>query len=88
MTIPNGVSIVNDLGVGSVTISGADSFTVFTVLGSTTATLSGLTITDGFTTSNGGGIVNAGTLTVSASTLAGNAAFFGAAASSTIAAPR
>ncbi len=57
-----------------VTISGADSFTVFTVNGNTTATLSGLTITDGFTAGNGGGIVNSGTLTVSASTLSGNSA--------------
>ena len=57
-----------------VTISGADSFTVFTVSGSTTATLSGLTITDGFTKGNGGGIDNLGTLTVSGSTLSGNSA--------------
>ena len=56
-----------------VTISGDDSFTVFTVDSNTTATLSGLTITDGNNTS-GGGILNAGTLTVSASTLSGNSA--------------
>ena len=63
LTIPKGtdVTIVNDLSFGSVTISGNDNFTVFTVNGSTTATLSGLTITDGFTQpSGGGGIVNAG----------------------------
>ena len=67
LTIGTSVSIVNDQGVGPVTISGNDSTTVFTVLGSTTATLSGLTITHGHTTDFGGGILNQGTLTVSAS---------------------
>ena len=59
-----------------VTIDGAHSFAVFTVDGSTTATLSGLTITDGSSSGGtGGGIFNSGTLTVSASTLSGNSAF-------------
>src|SRR5262249_5643980 len=56
-----------------VAISGSDSTTAFTVHGSTTATLSGLTIAHG-NAAEGGGIFNGGTLTVSASTFAGNAA--------------
>jgi hypothetical protein len=76
LTINTNLSIVNDQGAGPVTIDGNDSTTVFTVLGSTTASLSGLTITHGHTKglSDGGGIINYGTLTVSNSTLSGNSA--------------
>ena len=67
-----------------VTIDGNGSFTVFTVNGSTTATLSGLTITDGNAPNNndGGGILNGGTLTVNASTFTGNSAWAATAAAS------
>src|SRR5262249_16479317 len=58
-----------------VTISGNNSARVFAVNGSTTATLSGLTITHGNAGSgSGGGILNSGTLTVSASTFTGHSA--------------
>jgi len=74
------VAIMNDQGIGPVTIDGGGQFTVFTVSGkagfttSVTASLSGLTIADGNTTSDdgGGGILNNGTLTVSNSTFSNN----------------
>jgi len=76
ITIGVNLTITNDQGVGPVTIDGGVSytgFTVFTVPEGVTASLSGLTITDGNTTgSNGGGISNAGTLTVNNCTVSNN----------------
>ena len=51
--------------------SGSD-FSVITVAAGTTATLENLTISDGYTSGNGGGICNSGTVTVTNSTISGN----------------
>jgi predicted outer membrane repeat protein len=77
LTIPVNLSIINDQGVGPVTVDGSGNFTVFTV-GTVTASLSGLTITDGSTTNGndlGGGIVNnGGTLAISNCIVSNNSA--------------
>ena len=65
-------------GVGTVTVSGMHSFGVMEVGSSTTAELDGLTISDGSAT-DGGGIDNAGTLTLFDVTLSSNTAAFGGA---------
>jgi hypothetical protein len=67
------VTIINDQGSGPVTIDGGGAttgFSDFTVNSGVTASISGLTITDGKVTgtNSGGGIYNGGTLTVSSST--------------------
>jgi hypothetical protein len=54
-----------------VTISGGNTVGVFQIEANAVASLSSLTITGGVAT-NGGGIDNAGTLTITASTIAGN----------------
>jgi pectate lyase len=61
-----------------VQISGNHQWTVFTVSPSgTTVTLAGLDIIDGSTPGFGGGILNAGTLTLLQCTVSGNTAVFG-----------
>jgi predicted outer membrane repeat protein len=72
LTIGTNVTITNDLGSGPVTVDGGGHFTVFTVNSGVTATLSGLTIAHGNGSKNGGGIENAGTLTVSNCTFSSN----------------
>jgi hypothetical protein len=66
-------------GASVLTVSGNGAFRVFEVTSGVTAALSGLTIAGGRVTgtNNGGGIYNDGTLTVTASTLSGNAADLG-----------
>jgi predicted outer membrane repeat protein len=59
LTIATGLTVQNDLGTGPVTIDGGGEFTVFTINGSVTVALSGLTITDG-NSGFGGGIDNSG----------------------------
>jgi hypothetical protein len=61
-------------GAGNLTVSGHQASRVFEVATATTVTLSGLAISNGSVTgnSNGGGILNNGTLPVSNSTLSGN----------------
>ena len=77
ITLTNGtLSISQDLtiqgpGASSLTISGNNASTVFTV-NSGTVTLDSLTITGGSDANFGGGITNLGTLTVSNCTLSGN----------------
>jgi hypothetical protein len=63
-------------GPNQLTISGNHASRVFAVAAKKTVVLSGLTISNGVTgiSSNGGGIVNAGNLTVSDCTLSGNSA--------------
>ncbi len=65
-------------GAGAVTIQGegiTDPYRIFTIDSNTTVTLSGLTITNGFSdTGQGGGIHNSGTLTVAYCTVTGNTA--------------
>ncbi|HLN31276.1 MAG TPA: DUF4214 domain-containing protein [Gemmataceae bacterium] len=72
-----GTSISIDGPPAGVTIAGGgkgSNFSVFTVAANTTATLQGLTITDGYTNGNGGGILNNGTLTVTDAFLSSNSA--------------
>lgn len=69
-TTGSGASLTN-----LVTVSGNNSYTVFTEAGGVTAaSLSNLIISDGNVANNGGGINNAGTLTVNNSTISGNSA--------------
>ena len=67
-------------GVSSLTVLGggpSSNFSVFTVNSGTTVSVAGLTIANGYTSGNGGGIGNYGTITVTNVTLAGNSAQFG-----------
>src|SRR5262249_41173080 len=50
------------------------SFGIFSIKGGATAAISGLTISNGFTGNAGGGITNAGTLTLTDCTITGNKA--------------
>ena len=52
-----GPEVIDGPGAGLVTVSGGDSVGVFEVESGVTATLSGLTISGGSTTGNGGGVV-------------------------------
>jgi hypothetical protein len=65
-------------GAKKVTVSGDNESTVFDVQDGVTATISGLTITDGLydlsTGYGGGGIINDGSLTLSGDTITGNTA--------------
>jgi hypothetical protein len=63
----------------SVAVSGQKAIRIFVIEVGGNATLTGLTIRDGFATEGGGGIFNSGTLTVQSSTLSGNTAGFGGA---------
>ena len=59
------------------TIGGGGLSRVFQVDGGVTASLSGLTISDGSTTGNGGGLYNLGTAILADCTVSGNTAFLG-----------
>ena len=70
---------ISGAGVPNVAISGNNSVQVFSISGGTTVTISGVTIENGNNTGGGtygsvtgGGIYNAGTLTLSNSTVSGN----------------
>ncbi len=60
-----------------VTINGDGTVGVFQVESGVTASLSGLTISGGSTTGNGGGLLGAGTVTLTDCTLSGNSAGLG-----------
>jgi CSLREA domain-containing protein len=65
-------------GPNLLTVSGGGAVSVFNVSGGTAATpvaISGLTIANGYTSGNGGGIYNAGTLKVTNSGFSGNSAW-------------
>ena len=62
---------------GQVAVSGGGTSSVFQVDAGTQAVLTGLTIEDGYSSSTGGGISNAGTLVMTVDTLTGNAGMFG-----------
>ena len=68
-----GPEVIDATGVSTITVSGVNSFGVIEVGSSTTAELDGLTISDGSAT-YGGGIDNAGTLTLTDVTLSSNTA--------------
>jgi CSLREA domain-containing protein len=61
-------------GANLVTISGGGASRVFDIHGGITSCLSGITITGGNASPDGGGISNSGTLTVTNSTISGNTA--------------
>ena len=66
-------------GLGKLAISGGGASRVFQVDKGASAVLSGLTITGGVTTGDGGGLLNLGNLTITDSTLTGNTAAYGGA---------
>ena len=70
-------TIYDGPGEGPVTISGNNASQVFQVEASVTASISGLTITAGSTTGNGGGLANYGTLALTDCTVSGNSAHKG-----------
>src|SRR5581483_5444055 len=57
-----------------VTVSGNNASRVFQVDASVTASLSGLTVSGGKTSSSGGGVANSGNLTLTDCTITGNSA--------------
>jgi predicted outer membrane repeat protein len=59
-----GPEVIDGPGASVVTISGNNAVQVISVLGDSTATLSGLTVAEGNTNQGGGGIDNGGVLTV------------------------
>ncbi len=61
-------------GASVVTVSGGGAIGVLSVASNVTATLSGLTISDGETSTNGAGVLNSGNLTINQSTFTGNSA--------------
>jgi hypothetical protein len=61
-------------GLPAVTVSGGGDVGVFSVTSGVTASITELTIANGSTGTNGGGILNQGTLTISDSTLTGDTA--------------
>ncbi len=61
-------------GAAIVTVSGGNAVGVFSVASGVTATLSGLTVSDGATNTNGAGVLNSGNLTIQDSILSGNSA--------------
>jgi len=65
------------LGPGMVTLSGNNASGVLAVASGVTASITGLTITDGLATTDGGGIDNAGTLAASNLVVSGNNAAAG-----------
>ena len=67
-----GVTDIEGPGANLLTVSGNNAVRVFTVDTGVTATLTGLTISGGSTGGFGGGIFNAGTLTVTDCTIADN----------------
>ena len=81
ITLTSGVLAIDDnltidgLGANELSVSGDGSSEVFSVASGATVTISGLTIADGFASSgDGGGISNAGTLTLQSCTVTGNVA--------------
>jgi predicted outer membrane repeat protein len=77
LEVRTNVRIVNDQGIGPVTIDGGDAVTPFTVDPGVTASLSGLTISHGIAPVAGGGILNQGTLDLTNCALSNNSSGFG-----------
>src|SRR5262249_49059266 len=76
LTDTTGTETITGLAAG-VTVSGGGVSRVFQVDGGVTASVSGLTITGGKTTGNGGGLRNVGTATLINCTVSGNSASSG-----------
>ncbi len=64
-------------GAGLLTISGSNASSVFTVASGTSVTIAGVTIANGSTQGNGGGIDNFGVLTLQNDTISNNTAALG-----------
>ena len=64
-------------GADVLTISGNNASRVFNISSGADVTISGLTIANGYSGGNGGGIYNEGTLTLNNSTVSGNYASYG-----------
>jgi predicted outer membrane repeat protein len=82
LTLSNTTTVTSVSGPGSslLTVSGggaSSNFSVFTVNTGATAIMSGLTISNGNTSGNGGGVWNMGNVTLSSDTLSGNSANYG-----------
>ena len=74
LTLTNTATTTITGPAAGVTISGNATSGVFVIASSASASLSGLTIFGGYTTGNGGGVSNSGTLMMTDSTVTGNAA--------------
>src|SRR5262249_45247988 len=74
----NGDLTITGPGANLLTVSGAKSYRLFTIINSdTTAAISGLTLSNGRDSFRGGGIYNSGTLTLTNCTVSGNKAHEG-----------
>ena len=69
-----GPLVIDGPSKGQVTISGGGTVRVFEIESGVTATISGLTISRGSTTGNGGGLENYGAVTLTDCTISGNSA--------------
>ena len=67
-----GPEVIDGPGSSLATVSGNNAVEVFSITGGVTASISGLTITSGVSSTSGGGINNAGALTVNGSTVSYN----------------
>jgi hypothetical protein len=61
-------------GAGNLAVSGANAHGIFTVNSGTTVSITGITIANGATSGNGGGISNSGVLTLNSDAFSGNSA--------------
>jgi hypothetical protein len=77
LSLPAATAWVTIEAGSGVTVDGAGQSRVLEVDSGVTATLDHLTITHGTVTGNGGGVLNAGTLTVNDSTLESNSSWYG-----------
>ena len=83
ITLSNTLTINTNLTIdasalpGGLQINGNGSVQIFNVASNTIVFLNSLTITNGYSTNNGGGIYNNGTLTLTNCTLSGNSAPYG-----------
>ncbi len=75
-TVPTGITIAGP-GAANLAISGNNATRVFQIDSAVTASISGITIENGHSTSGGGIFNHHGTLTVTNSTFSGNAASYG-----------
>jgi hypothetical protein len=74
LLVTNNLTIDVSALPGGLTVTGNGNTRLFNVSSSATAVLTGLTLSNGVAVNNGGGIFNAGTLTLNRCTLAGNSA--------------
>ena len=73
----DGLEVISGPGSGLLTVNGADKVTVFEIDGGIAASISGVTIAGGSAIAGGGGIINRGTLTLTADSIEDNSAGYG-----------